>query len=202
MVLLSSNYGVPQNRERVVYIGSRKDQKEIKNIPATVKDEDKVTVYEAIGDLDFIGNGQTATEYPLNIPHNPHYDYLVKVRDVDGPIDEEHGKTYAEWSREGRLLKRFRPECPAFYVRNDEELNNPRSWKHFGLFNHQTSDQNEKVHKRLEIIVKYGGYTDACKEVLKKKELIQQREIILSLNQTHRVKRSVLCPMISFIIQQ
>lgn len=168
MVLLSSNYGVPQNRERVVYIGSRKDQKEIKNIPATVKDEDKVTVYEAIGDLDFIGNGQTATEYPLNIPHNPHYDYLVKVRDVDGPIDEEHGKTYAEWSREGRLLKRFRPECPAFYVRNDEELNNPRSWKHFGLFNHQTSDQNEKVRKRLKIIVKYGGYTDACKEVLKK----------------------------------
>lgn len=168
MVLLSSNYGVPQNRERVVYIGSRKDQKEIKDIPATVNEEDKVTVYEAIGDLDFIGNGQTVTEYPKDIPHNPQLDYLIKVRDVDGPIDEEHGKTYAEWSRDGRLLKRFRPECPAFYVRNDEELNDPRSWQHYGLFNHQTSDQNEKVRKRLEIIVKHGGYTDACKEELKK----------------------------------
>ena len=168
MVLLSSNYGVPQNRERVVYIGSRKDQKEIKEIPATVNEEDKVTVYEAIGDLDFIGNGQTVTEYPKDIPHNPQLDYLIKVRDVDGPIDEEHGKTYAEWSRDGRLLKRFRPECPAFYVRNDEELNDPRSWQHYGLFNHQTSDQNEKVRKRLEIIVEHGGYTDACKEELKK----------------------------------
>lgn len=175
MVLLSSDYGVPQNRERVVYIGSRKDQKEIKGIPATVKDEDKVTVYEAIGDLDFIGNGQTATEYPKEIPHNPQYDYLVKVRDVDGPIDEDHGKTYAQWSREGRLRKRFLPECQAFYVRNDEELNDPRSWQHYGLFNHQTSDQNENVRKRLEIIVKHGGYTDACKKELKEEGVDTQK---------------------------
>ena len=38
LVLLSSNYGVPQNRERVVFIGCRNDQDVIKEIPSTVSD--------------------------------------------------------------------------------------------------------------------------------------------------------------------
>lgn len=167
MVLLSANYGVPQNRERVVYIGSRNDQKEIKEIPATVGKDERVTVYEAIGDLDFIGNGQTMTEYPTSTVGNPQYEHLVELRDVDGAVDKEHGKTYAEWSRQGRLLERFKPECPAFYVRNMEELDNPLKWQHLGLFNHQTSAQNAKVRRRLEIIAKFGGYTDDCKTELK-----------------------------------
>lgn len=167
MVLLSANYGVPQNRERVVYIGSRNDQKEIKEIPATVGKDERVTVYEAIGDLDFIGNGQTKTEYPTSNIGNPKYEHLVELRDVDGAVDNEHGKTYAEWSRQGRLLERFKPECPAFYVRNMEELDNPLKWQHLGLFNHQTSAQNSKVRRRLEIIAKFGGYTDDCKTELK-----------------------------------
>lgn len=167
MVLLSANYGVPQNRERVVYIGSRNDQKEIKEIPATVGKDERVTVYEAIGDLDFIGNGQTKTEYPTSTVGNPKYEHLVELRDVDGAVDNEHGKTYAEWSRQGRLLERFKPECPAFYVRNMEELDNPLKWKHLGLFNHQTSAQNSKVRRRLEIIAKFGGYTEDCKTELK-----------------------------------
>ncbi len=63
LVLLSSNYGVPQNRERVVFIGCRNDQEVIKDIPATVTDNDKVKVYEAIWDLNMVGNGETATSY-------------------------------------------------------------------------------------------------------------------------------------------
>ncbi|HZY78782.1 MAG TPA: DNA cytosine methyltransferase, partial [Cyclobacteriaceae bacterium] len=55
-VALASNYGVPQNRERVLFIGCRKDQKLIKDIPATVSEEERVTVFEALYDLDFIGN--------------------------------------------------------------------------------------------------------------------------------------------------
>lgn len=170
MVLLSSDYGVPQNRERVVYIGSRKDQKEIKEIPATVKPEEKVTVYEAINDLDFIGNGQTITEYQ-DVKAHPDFDGLIQVRDVDGPIDKENGKTYAQWSRDGRLTKRFKFDYKPFYVKNAEELDNPKSWQYFTLFNHQTSAQNDKVRDRLKIIAKYGGYTDECKAELKKKGL-------------------------------
>jgi DNA (cytosine-5)-methyltransferase 1 len=39
----ASNYGVPQNRERVLFIGCRKDQKFISEIPPTVKENEKVT---------------------------------------------------------------------------------------------------------------------------------------------------------------
>lgn len=53
-VALASDYGVPQNRERVLFIGSRKDQKIIKNVPPTVSDSEKVTVFEALHDLDFL----------------------------------------------------------------------------------------------------------------------------------------------------
>ncbi|MGM9777825.1 MAG: DNA cytosine methyltransferase, partial [Prevotella sp.] len=63
LVLLSSNYGVPQNRERVVFIGCRNDQEIINEIPATVSDDEKVKVYEALWDLDMVGNGETVTSY-------------------------------------------------------------------------------------------------------------------------------------------
>ena len=56
LVLRSSDYGVPQNRERVVFIGCRNDQKVINEIPATVADTEKVKVYEAIWDLNMVGN--------------------------------------------------------------------------------------------------------------------------------------------------
>ena len=59
----ASNYGVPQNRERVLFIGCRKDQRFISDIPATIKEEDKVTVFEALYDLDFIGNNEELHHY-------------------------------------------------------------------------------------------------------------------------------------------
>lgn len=165
MVLLSSDYGAPQNRERVVYIGSRKDQKPIKSIPATVSEDQKVTVYEAINDLDFIGNGETKTEYEF-VPEHPQYDGLVHNRTVDGSYDPQ-GKTYAAWSREGRLGHRFEFNCQPFYVRNDEDLENKDNVERHELFNHQTSAQNDVVKKRLQVIAECGGYTDDCKKKLK-----------------------------------
>ena len=59
----AANYGVPQNRERVLFIGCRKDQKLIEDIPATVSEEEKVKVFEALYDLDFIGNNTHAHNY-------------------------------------------------------------------------------------------------------------------------------------------
>lgn len=48
IVVLSSDYGVPQNRERVLFIGCRNDQKTITEIPATVCKEDKVKVFREL----------------------------------------------------------------------------------------------------------------------------------------------------------
>lgn len=169
MVLLSSDYGVPQNRERVVYIGSRKDQKPIKKIPPTVKDSQKVTVYEAINDLDFIGNGETRTKYEP-VPANSSFDSLIHRRLVDGAYNEG-GMTYADWSRNGRLGHRFEFDCEPFYVKTTDDLHNTQEAERMELFNHQTSTQNETVKKRLHIIAECGGYTDECKERLKKLKL-------------------------------
>ena len=175
MVLISSDYGVPQNRERVVFIGSRKDQKPIKSIPATVSNEDRVTVYEAISDLDFIGNGEVCTTYGTP-PKNPQYDGLIRRRKVDGPFaEDDEAKTFAEWSKAGRLSHRFVFDCKPFYVKDLSEL---RGDMHFGteeLFNHQTSAQNETVMQRLKVIAECGGYTDECKEKLKELGLESQK---------------------------
>lgn len=167
MLLLSSNYGVPQNRERVVFIGSRYDQKPIKEIPATVKQDERVTVYEAIGDLDFIGNGEARTTYGIAAKH-PELDGLIRHRHVCGEIaNDDSSKTYAEWSRYGRLSHRFIFERPPFYLKDKSELLNIANRETAELFNHQTSQQNETVRKRLKVIAGYGGYTDDCKAKLK-----------------------------------
>ena len=175
MVLLSSNYGVPQNRERVVFIGSRNDQKPIKEIPATVKKEEMVTVYEAIADLDFIGNGEVRTDYATPEPH-PEWDGLIKHRKVDGEICDNAGAmTFAEWSKTGRLSHRFTFDCPPFYVKDKEELNGKMNMETAELFNHQTSAQNDTVMRRLQIIAECGGYTDECKAKLKDLGLESQK---------------------------
>lgn len=175
MVLLSSDYGVPQNRERVVFIGSRNDQKPIKEIPATVKQEDKVTVYEAIADLDFIGNGEVRTEYATPEPH-PEWDFLIRRRKVDGEqSDEPQAHTFAGWSKAGRLSHRFDFECQPFYVKDKDELNGKMSMETAELFNHQTSAQNDTVMRRLQVIGQCGGYTDECKARLKELGLESQK---------------------------
>lgn len=167
MVLLSSDYGVPQNRERVVFIGSRSDQKPISKIPATVGTADKVTVYEAIGDLDFIGNGEICTSYKTPVRH-PEWDGLVKRRRVTGEeAGDAEAKTYAEWSRDGRLGHRFVFDRQPFYVKDMDDLRCRTTIETMELFNHQTSQQNETVRKRLEVIAEYGGYTEECKKRLK-----------------------------------
>lgn len=165
MVLISSDYGVPQNRERVVFIGSRNDQKPVKSIPATVKKEDRVTVYEAISDLDYIGNGEVCTSYGTP-PANPKYDGLIRKRLVDGEFAED-GKTFAEWSKAGRLSHRFDFDCKPFYVKDKNELHGKINFGMEELFNHQTSAQNETVKRRLQVIAEHGGYTDECKAKLK-----------------------------------
>ena len=78
-----------------------------------------------------------------------------------------NGKTYAEWSREGRLGHRFKFECQPFYVKEIKDLKGHTNFETAELFNHQTSAQNEKVQQRLKIIAESGGYTEESKNKLK-----------------------------------
>lgn len=171
-VALASNYGVPQNRERVLFIGCRKDQKLITDVPATVSEKDKVTVFEALHDLDFVGNDDERFDYEkvdLKAKYNGSTEKmlsLVKKRDASGKPNEKAGLTYAEWSRKGRLNGRFVNAKNPFYVRNVEELENTLNHIVAPLHNHKTSRQNDDVVKRLDVILNAGDY-DAAKKELK-----------------------------------
>ena len=178
-VLLSSNYGVPQNRERVVFIGCRNDQEVIKEIPATVSDDEKVKVYEALWDLDMIGNGETETSYKKP-KLNPKFEDTKIQRAIQGEPDE-HGLLFSEWSKNGRLGHRFTFDQEPFYVMNMDELDKPQKYQHMDLFNHQTSLQNEKVRERLRIIAAHGDY-DEAKVELKEKGLDSQKRNYVVLN--------------------
>ncbi len=179
LVLLSSNYGVPQNRERVVFIGCRNDQDLITEIPATVKDEDKVKVYEALWDLNMVGNGEVATKYttPTLIKE---YEPSKRLRGVQGE-PEENGHMFSEWSKEGRLGHRFTFDEEPFYVLSLKDLNVNGAHQHMELFNHQTSKQNETVRERLQIIAKHKDY-DEAKAELKEKGLESQKRNYVVLN--------------------
>lgn len=179
LVLLSSNYGVPQNRERVVFIGCRNDQEVITEVPSTVKEEDKVKVYEAIWDLNMIGNGEVVNTYntPTLIKE---YESTKCLRGVQGE-PEQNGHLFSEWSRTGRLNHRFTFDEAPFYVASMNDLDVERKHQHMELFNHQTSCQNDKVRERLQIIAEHKDY-DAAKEELKAKGLESQKRNYVVLN--------------------
>lgn len=179
IVVLSANYGVPQNRERVLFIGCRKDQELITEIPATVTEEEKVKVYEALWDMDMVGNGDYVQNYK-----KPHiiakYEPLKLHRRLQGEPDER-GLLFSEWSRIGRLGHRFTFDEEPFYVANMAELDDDKKHQHMELFNHQTSLQNDTVKERLKIIAKHGDY-DAAKPELKEKGLESQKRNYTVLN--------------------
>ena len=171
-VALASDYGVPQNRERVLFIGCRKDQTLIKVVPPTVGEKEKVTVFEALYDLDFVANDDEKFNYEtidLESKYNgtsEKMQNLIKKRDIDGKPNEKRGLTYAEWSKQGRLNGRFSNSKNPFYVKNFEELENTLSHVVAPLHNHKTSKQNSDVIKRLEVILNTGDY-DLAKTELK-----------------------------------
>lgn len=169
-VVNASDYGVPQNRERVLFIGCRKDQKPILGIPPTVSSKDKVSIFEALFDLDFIGNNQEAHRYEeIDITKQFNGSAmkmlgLLKSRSINGKIDTKTGKAFADWSKEGRLIERYKPVSKPFYVRDFNGLLNGE--KYFDILNnHKTSNQNSDVIKRLSLILEKGDYKKAQPEL-------------------------------------
>ena len=179
IVVLSSDYGVPQNRERVLFIGCRNDQDLITEIPATVADGEKVKVYEALWDLDMVGNGESAKRY--NSPHSvERYECAKLRRRLQGEPDDG-GLLFSEWSRVGRLGHRFTFDEEPFYVASMSELEDVKKHQRMELFNHQTSMQSDLVRERLRIIAKHGDY-EKSKAELKEKGLESQKRNYTVLN--------------------
>ena len=179
IVVLSSDYGVPQNRERVLFIGCRNDQDLITDIPATVTDGERVKVYEALWDLDMVGNGEAAKSY--RSPHSvERYEGVKLRRRLQGEPDDG-GLLFSEWSRVGRLGHRFTFDEAPFYVASMSELEDVKKHQRMELFNHQTSLQSDLVRERLRIIAKHGDY-EKSKAELKEKGLESQKRNYTVLN--------------------
>lgn len=170
ITLLASDYGVPQNRTRVVFIGCRNDQDIITNIPATVSENEKVGVAEAIGDLNYIGIGEHVFDY-----NEEYYQYFKKskygsiYRSKSGvPKTKAKGQkchTYAEWSRIGRLnpnrFPNLRKQLPLYTSANSQEEAENACEQAAVLHNHETSRHSLEVQNRYALIRKYGDYHKA-----------------------------------------
>ena len=61
LILDSSKYGVPQKRERVVFLGCRNDQKKIDTIPDTI--DEAINLEDAIDDLDIKRNSDKISKF-------------------------------------------------------------------------------------------------------------------------------------------
>lgn len=161
MILNAANYGVPQNRNRAVFIGSRNDQKIIDQIPYTTK-ENKVTVKEAIHDLKNVEIGKKQKIYQIKAKK---FDF--KKRNKMGEIDEE-GKTYIEWSRKGRLNPERFPQiktCKNYYTsHNDINSVKKEEIKNMELPNHEPPNHSKRVQDRYKLIRKYGNMKKAIEQ--------------------------------------
>ncbi len=104
-VLLASDYGVPQNRERVIVIGVRRDLNITPRFPEPLELDHKVTLDEAISDLPQIQacEGSEVMTYPIE-PQND-YQRLMrgKMQYVTNHIAMNHTK---------RLIERFKAIKP------------------------------------------------------------------------------------------
>lgn len=76
-VLCSSDYGVPQNRNRAIFIGIRKEIGKV-NYDNIKKSKNKVTVEEAIGELYDLESSNSRT---LNIPPKTKFQKYVRAKD-------------------------------------------------------------------------------------------------------------------------
>jgi DNA (cytosine-5)-methyltransferase 1 len=159
LVLTASDYGVPQNRQRVVFIGCRNDQECITCIPATVTGTDKVGVAEAIGDLNYIKIGEHATDYDDGFYADfKRTSYGSIARDVQGR-KSPNGLTYSEWSRIGRLNpKRFKVAQSTYTSANSVDEMPKARMKTLKLCNHESPNHNQEVQARYALIRKYGSF--------------------------------------------
>lgn len=181
IVVNSADYGVPQTRERVLFIGARKDQRQITSIPATVTPENRVTIYEAISDLDFIGNGEEINTY-RPYQHIQDFEPLIVSRTADSRPEENGGHSYAEWSKEGRLQHRFEIKGQPFFVKDEDELKHKKKRHLADLQNHKTSRHSDIVQQRLDAIARFGAYTPECKAYLEDNGLFSNKRNYTVLN--------------------
>ena len=97
-VLRASDFGVPQNRNRVIIIGSKKKIPHTKLFP-TKSSHSKITVKDALSDLCFLGIGQKSFSYKTSAKST--YQRLMRRRKSKS-LSNHESANHSE-----RIQKRF-----------------------------------------------------------------------------------------------
>jgi DNA (cytosine-5)-methyltransferase 1 len=152
-VLDAADFGVPQHRRRVVFLGCRNDQPLIERVPPRLGKHEHVTASEALWDLDFLQPGEEARDYASVEPPAE-----AKARAPDGRPGL--GTSYAEWSRRGRVpgVK----EAPRFF-KNARTLDQGTG-TNGPLHNHEIAKHNPKVIARMAAIQRFGDWKRGGRE--------------------------------------
>jgi site-specific DNA-cytosine methylase len=162
-VLNAADYGVPQTRQRVAFVGIRRDQPDVHKPDRTV--DVPVTVYEALWDLDTLDECVRASAY--GEPHRVEsHETLRRTRSMDGRTSiGSDGRTYADWSRTGRLRAGL-PRGGAAHRASAAAAPTVQE-----LHNHEASNHNPTVRARMQQMIDAGGWSEALRASLAERDL-------------------------------
>ncbi len=108
-LLVAADYGVPQTRERVVIVGTRKDKLPPFEHPRQILNEKNwISLREAIGDLETVEEGMISNHYWSKAKKNKGQGNNAVSADKPGPTmrTEHHGNIEFHWNHKRRLSAR------------------------------------------------------------------------------------------------
>ena len=116
-LLTVADYGVPQRRERVIIVGTRKDKLPAFEYPKpTLGKKNWISLKQAIGDLERAEEGKVANHYWSKAKKNKGQGNSVVSANKPGPTmrTEHHGNIEYHWNEKRRLSAREAARIQSF----------------------------------------------------------------------------------------
>lgn len=116
-LLKAADYGVPQTRERVIIVGTKKNKLPPFEHPKQILEKKGwVTLKRAIGDLEKVGEGETTNHFWSKAKKNNGQGNTIVSADKPGPTmrTEHHGNIEYHWNGKRRLSAREAARIQSF----------------------------------------------------------------------------------------
>ena len=116
-LLTAADYGVPQTRERVIIVGTKKDKlPPFEDFNPILDEKSWVNLKQAIGDLEKKGEGEIANHYWSKAKKNNGQGNSVVSANKPGPTmrTEHHGNIEYHWNKKRRLSAREAARIQSF----------------------------------------------------------------------------------------